>query len=630
MLSTIGDEHARDILWNLQNTVIQMIGGGSSLASLADVICRETEYAAGSGIVCSILLVEADGTLSTLAAPSLPALYSQALDGTIIGPDAGTCGAAAYWGRDVATVDLATDPNWVRYQHLRLPTGLKACWSSPIRARTGVVLGTFALYFPFNREPSDFEQALVSHCSKLCAIAIENDATRAQLLALGYTDALTGLRNRAAFYADLFQLTAGTGSFVLLMLDLDNLKGTNDTLSHAAGDALIRAVARRLADLDKDVSPYRLGGDEFAVILRNCSSHKQMAVWAEKTLEAVNQPVDFQGHLLSCYVTIGGVLGNPPTNAELLAQNADFALYHGKATRRGGFVPYEVGMRTAITRRLTTVALVDKALRDDRVVPFYQPLIKLETGEIIGLEALARIVDEDGNILAAGDFHEAFADPRLAQMMTDTMLKSVAADLRLWLDQGIPFQHVGVNVTTADFHRGDLDTRIAAAFRAQKVPLKHIVLEVNEAVFMGGSGEYRVASSVERLREKGLLVALDDFGTGYASLTHLLEFPVDLIKIDKSFVQRMCEDRGSQAIVEALIDIAAKLNMKVVAEGVETREQMAKLSGMGCNFGQGYFYSRPVSFLDATALLQFFSQGAKPTSRAADKAPPNCPFPQHR
>lgn len=623
MLSTIGDQHARDILWNLQNTVIQMIGDGSSLASLADVICRETEYAVGSGIVCSILLVEADGTLRTLAAPSLPALYSEALNGTTIGPDVGTCGTAAYWGRDVATVDLATDPNWVRYQHLRLQTGLKACWSSPIRARTGVVIGTFAFYFPVNREPSDFEQVLVSHCSKLCAIAIENDATRAQLLALGYTDALTGLRNRAAFYADLFQLTTGTKQFALLMLDLDNLKGTNDTLSHAAGDALIRAVARRLSDLGEDVSPYRLGGDEFALIVQNCHSENQMANWAEMTLEAVNRPVDFQGHLLSCYVTIGGVVGNPSTNAELLAQNADFALYHGKTTRRGGFVPYELGMRTAITRRLTTVALVDKALREDRVLPFYQPLIKLQTGEIIGLEALARIVDEDGNILAAGDFHEAFAESRLAQMMTDTMLRCVAADLRIWLDQGIPFQHVGVNVTTADFHRGDLDTRIASAFGVQNVPLKHIVLEVNEAVFMGGSGEYRVASNVEKLREKGLLVALDDFGTGYASLTHLLEFPVDLIKIDKSFVQRICQDRGSQAIVEALIDIAAKLNMKVVAEGVEAREHAAKLNDMGCNFGQGYFYSRPVPFVDATELLQLFSQRAKPTSRTAYKAPPN-------
>src|SRR5690606_292787 len=169
------------------------------------------------------------------------------------------------------------------------------------------------------------------------------------------------------------------------------------------------------------------------------------------------------------------------------------------------------------------------------------------------------------------------------------------------------------NVTSADFHRGDLDTRITAAFASQNVPLKHLVLEVSEAVFMGSGGDSGVAASVERLRDKHMLVALDDFGTGYASLTHLLEFPVDLIKIDQSFVQRLCHDRSSEAIVSALVEIARKLGMRTIAEGIETREQAEQLFRMGCKLGQGFYYSRAVPFAEMTEILVNFSQGMMPS-----------------
>ena len=613
------DSHDRDKLWSLQNRVIQMIGDGAPLKSIAELICNEAEQAADAGVVCSILTVDADRKLRTLAAPNLPIAYSQAIDGVSVGPRVGACGTAAHLGAEVLTLDLRTDPNWQDFLPLTALLSARACWSSPIHSRTGTVIGTFAFYFPASRGPTDFERELVERCMQLCAIAIENEATRRQLVALGYRDTLTGLRNRAAFHVDIATFSRGSTPFALILLDLNNLKGTNDTLSHAGGDALIRAVGERLLGLGGAIAPYRLGGDEFGVIVAQCGSEAEMADWATTILEAVNRPVEFQGNTLSCYVTAGGVCCNPPADAELLVQNADFALYHGKATRRGGFVPFEPGMRTAITRRLGIVSLVDEALRDGRVIPFYQPMIKLETAEIVGLEALARVRMPDGRILPARDFQDAFGEPRLAQMITDAMLNGIASDLHTWLDRGLPFQHVGVNVTTADFHRGDLDVRIAAAFARRGVPLKHIVLEVNEAVFMGGSGDNRVATSVEKLREKGLLVALDDFGTGFASLTHLLEFPVDLIKIDRSFVQRLCDDRGSQVIVTALIDIAAKLDMKIIAEGVETADQVEQLLQMGCGLGQGYHYSRPVPFDIVTELMGLFSQGVKrPRSATVD------------
>jgi EAL domain-containing protein (putative c-di-GMP-specific phosphodiesterase class I) len=179
--------------------------------------------------------------------------------------------------------------------------------------------------------------------------------------------------------------------------------------------------------------------------------------------------------------------------------------------------------------------------------------------------------------------------------------------VRHWLDLGIDFQHVGINVTTGDFQRGDLEQRIVQTFESAGVPLRHVILEVNEAVFMGGSDQL-VPRAVRALRQRGLLVALDDFGTGFASLTHLLSFPVDVIKIDKSFIDRMGSDGPSDVVIGSIIDIAHKLNMKLVAEGIETREQAEALRALGCNLGQGYLFSRPCSVEDTTRLLELFAQ----------------------
>jgi EAL domain-containing protein (putative c-di-GMP-specific phosphodiesterase class I) len=185
----------------------------------------------------------------------------------------------------------------------------------------------------------------------------------------------------------------------------------------------------------------------------------------------------------------------------------------------------------------------------------------------------------------------------------------VARDIRQWLDAKLDFQHVGVNVTTGDFQRGDLAERVIDIFGRHNVPLNHVILEVNEAVFMGGS-DRAVPKAVEALRAKGLLVALDDFGTGYASLTHLLTFPVDIIKIDRSFVQQLGVDKPGAVVVRAMFDIARHLDMKVVSEGIELPEQVELLREFGGTLGQGYLFSRPVSARDITDMLKIFSKRA--------------------
>ncbi|MER8446504.1 EAL domain-containing protein [Mesorhizobium sp. M1066] len=590
----------------LQNEILEAIATGMQFDAVAELLCRRAEGLAPTAI-CSILSVDIEGRLHPVAAPSLPKRYSEALEGLAIGPCVGSCGTAAHFGKPIEVVDISIDPLWAPFTGLALPLGLMACWSSPIKAREGHVVATFAFYYRTKRGPSDLERQIVQTCVHLCAIALEQRAIQKRNHQLAFYDQLTDLPNRRCFDELIGRKPRGSTSFGLILLDIDHLKFINDTMGHMAGDALIKEVAWRLRNAKLDLA-CRLGGDEFAIVVDPCPDHAALSVVVSALGDAMKEPFHSDGNTIVPQVTMGGVVyGIDGTDADLLRQNADFALYHAKETNRGGYVRFEPGLRTAITRRMESIREVDQALADKRVVPYYQPLVRLETGDIIGLEALARIKTADGRIVAAGDFQAALSDREVACRLTDSILPQIANDVRSWIANGIPFQHVGINLSAADFRRNDLETRLSKAFDAAKVSLKHVVLEVTETVLMGDPGNETVRA-VERLREKGMLVALDDFGTGYASLTHLLSFPVDIIKIDKSFVDRMLIDRPSEVIVEALIDIARKLDKKIIGEGIECSAQHERLRELGCTFGQGFHFARPADALTTTRLLLSFAQ----------------------
>ena len=412
--------------------------------------------------------------------------------------------------------------------------------------------------------------------------------------------------------------TTPISPFGLMLIDIDNLKVVNDTLGHGVGDALIETVGRRLAEVVGQGMPARIGGDEFAVLLPDCGKAIRLRSAALGILAAMAPAFEHDGHSIVPSVTIGAALaGEDGDDAGTLRQNADFALYHAKATRRGGYVRFKDGLRSAMTHRIQTLRTVDDALADGRIIPWYQPVIRIDTGEVVGLEALARMRLDDGSVVSAGQFQEALLDPKVSYRITSEMLAAIAADMDQWRRDRINFQHVGLNVTAADFQKGDLVQRIARCFERIDLSPRHLIVEVTEQVFMGGRGD-GVARIMEALRARGILVALDDFGTGFASLTHLLDFPVDVIKVDKSFVAGLETGARSSVIVEALVGIARKLGMKIIAEGIETEEQADRLLDMGCRLGQGFRYSRPVPAPIVTELIRRFGQAPA----AAEARPP--------
>jgi len=581
----------------LQNLILEMVARGEELRPTMDRLCREVERLA-PGSTCSILAVDSNGAMHPVAAPSLPEEYNDAIDGEKMGPAAGSCGTCAFRRREVTVTDIQTDPLWADYKQLVAPLGLLASWSSPIMS-AGRVVGTFTFYYRERRGPTDFERDIVSKCLQLCQIAFEREHALRINERLLYTDTLTGLHNRACFERALIE-PSQAGS-ALLLIDIDDLKIVNDTFGHGTGDSLIRIIANRLAEAAMPHRAFRVGGDELAIL----ADTGEVVPLAQRILDSLRQPADCGGHVLVPSITIGAAIRSiDDKSGTVMRQNADLALYHGKEDGgRGTLVLYAPELRTRMNRRLRAIDQLRRAIVEERIEARYQPIARLDTGEVLSFEALARIRERDGRVIPAYEFHEAFADARNAAEVTRIMLRAVAADLRLWIDAGIVTGRIAVNLAPADFAHGRLCEDVKAIFAEADAPLDRLTLEITETVYLGRR-DVMVQRQMDVLRKMGVKLALDDFGTGYASLTHLIFTPVDTLKIDKSFVDHLTHDgeAGGAAVINGLMRIAEKLGMEVVAEGVESVAQRERLVALGCKLGQGYLFAEALD-REAVGLL---------------------------
>lgn len=593
----------------LQNTILEMIARGETFRPTIERLCREIEQML-PGVRCSTATVERNNCIGTCIGPSFPEALNNGFEGTLVGPDVGSCGSAAYMRTQVFVQDIEHDPKFAPVKDFFLSLGVRACWSTPICDENGRAIAVLAFYFAEMRGPSARERRLMEIFHRLFVIAFERNERFVARERRAFVDSLTGLSNRAAFDAALSRVpNRGPGSWALLMIDLDNLKIVNDTFGHQAGDALLESVAHRISQAMMPDVTFRLGGDEFAVIVQHQESLRDLAAAAERVLSAIAAPVDVSGQVIVPQATIGSaVFSVDDADVQAVQQNADFALYHAKETGRGGYVRYWPGIDSRISNRRTAIHDLTAAIEDNRILAYYQPVVRIDSREIVGFEALCRLKTMSGTIVTAAAFQDATSDVRIAGALTSRMMSIVSADMRRWLDDGLSLQKVGVNVTTADLHAGDLLDKIAATFGQNDVPLSMITLEINENVYMGNHDRI-VAREIQKLRDFGISISLDDFGTGYASLTHLKSIPANNIKIDRSFVSDLAPGNSCMAIVEAIIGLAGKLGMRVVAEGIETSAQAALLEAAGCSLGQGFLYSKAVDRDTLAGLLSRHAQG---------------------
>jgi diguanylate cyclase (GGDEF)-like protein/PAS domain S-box-containing protein len=412
-------------------------------------------------------------------------------------------------------------------------------------------------------------------------------------------DALTDLPNRRSFQTHLQAATIRameSGGLVgLLLIDLDHFKHVNDTLGHAAGDHLLKTFGQRLKSSVRSSDLIaRLGGDEFAVILEGVKAQDDLLRLGEVILARLSAPISFDGRVISAGASIGGALfPQDAASANDLFECADSALYALKASGRGGTRLFHNYMREEAQKVASQLSLARVAVSEESVIPHYQQKVELKSGKIRGFEALLRWKHPTRGIQQPDTVAEAFKDYELASKIGELMQKKVFSDIRGWQDAGVRFGRVSINASPAEFLRDDYAEKLLSRAAEYEVSGDLLEVEVTEHVFLERGAEY-VSRALTMLSESGVRLSLDDFGTGYSSLSHLRDFPVDVVKIDRSFIAKMGSEPEIASIVTAVIDLAASLQLEVVAEGIETREQEAALKLRGCGLGQGYLFGRAV------------------------------------
>jgi diguanylate cyclase (GGDEF)-like protein/PAS domain S-box-containing protein len=424
-----------------------------------------------------------------------------------------------------------------------------------------------------------------------------------------FHDALTELPNRVLF-ADRAQhalaLARRTGTVTaILFIDLDDFKDVNDTLGHAIGDELLIAFARRLATVvrESDVAA-RISGDEFALLIDNLRVPAEADAFAERAMAAFSEPFVLSEGPVTMTATVGVATSDGSDSVEEITRHADLALYAAKAAGKNGWQRYSPALSSGIARRLEIRSALEQAVGDSTFTLAYQPIVSLDTGHIVGFESLVRWPRPDRDTLMPDQFIDVAEDTGLIVPLGAWVIQRALSDLAVERASGSraadPF--VSVNVSARQFRSGNLATIVRRALEDTGIPPSLLLLELTESVLL--RQEEGIAANLAEFKRLGVRLAIDDFGTGYSSLSYLRELPIDVLKIDRSFVEGITASPRRLALAKCIVAIASTLGIAVVAEGIETAEQCELLTDMGCEYGQGYLLARPMTWQKGGQLLR--------------------------
>src|ERR1700693_4589152 len=433
-------------------------------------------------------------------------------------------------------------------------------------------------------------------------------AMGAEMSHMAQHDTLTNLPNRTLLQYRLTQAIStasrNDSRIAVLFLDLDGFKHINDSLSHATGDRLLQFVAKRLlAAVRTSDTVCRLGGDEFVILLSEVAHAGDAGVKAGKILSALSAPFEMDQITLRITGSIG-VTTYPEDgqSAELLIRNADLAMYQAKEKGRSNYQFYEKGMNVRAVERQSIEGDLRFALERNEFVMHYQPKIDLKTGEITGVEALIRWQHPERGLIGPLQFISVAEDCGLMLPIGNWVLRESCRQAKEWQDAGLRPIEMAVNVSSVEFRNEDFLEGVRAILEETGLSPHYLGLELTESVLMQHA-KFTVPV-LKELKAMGVRLAIDDFGTGYSSLSYLRQFPIDTLKVDQSFVHGINADTDDATIINAVINMGSNLNHRVIAEGVETVEQVAFLQAHGCDEGQGYYFSRPVPAPQFAKLLE--------------------------
>jgi diguanylate cyclase (GGDEF)-like protein/PAS domain S-box-containing protein len=447
----------------------------------------------------------------------------------------------------------------------------------------------------------------ITHLVGIFSDISERKAAEAKIAFLAHHDPLTGLPNRLLLKDRMQQAMVHAersgNKVALLFVDLDRFKAVNDSFGHPAGDALLRDAAQRLLACVRDSDTIsRHGGDEFLVVLTDLQNSEVPAQIAGKIMAALCEPFHIEAHEATISASVGiAVYPEDGTGFDELLKKADTAMYHAKESGRNAFRFYTGRMNADAQERLDLHSRLRRALERDEFVLYYQPLVDLKSGRILGGEALVRWQSPEQGLVAPGRFIPAAEHSGLIVPLGEWVLHEACRELAHWHAIGAPWLSMAVNISPIQFRRGDVEETVLRALAASGAPPPALELELTESILIDGAEQ--VLATIRRLQGLGVKLAIDDFGTGYSSLAYLKRFAVDKLKIDQSFVRDIVTDQDDAAIVRAVIQMARSLGLHVLAEGVETEAVAVELRAMNCDLVQGYHFGRPMPAAEFRLLI---------------------------
>ncbi len=561
-------------------------------------------------ICCSILLQEQNSQYLKLgAAARLPEFFVSAIDGMSITKGTASCGTAAFLRQRVIVADINSHPYWTEFLPLAQQAKLQACWSEPIVSSDDKVMGTLAFYYPTVKTPDAAGLQKIAEFAKLASLAIEKNRTEERILHLAFYDTLTQLPNRRLLNDRLTKELAGVdrheGYGALMFLDLDHFKTLNDSLGHHIGDELLIQVAMRLKECVRDEDTVaRLGGDEFVVLQTAASSESSQQASdcaltiAKRIQKALFIPYSLQGYEHHVTSSIGITLFSKENNEiDAIFKQADTAMYAAKSKGRNTFSFYNTQMQHHADQRLALERDLIIALNTQQFELHYQPQYDAD-GLIVSAEALLRWVHPEKGLVTTSDFIRACEESGLILAIGEWTLKAACQQLLRWP----MLKGLAINIGSRQFHQPGFVQQLSDILAEYQLPPHSVILELTEKTITKDN-----VASIEKmnaLQHLGVRIAIDNFGTGYSSVAHLKNLPINQIKIDQLFIRDIAVDSNNNVIVETMIMIAKQLELHVVAEGVETQEQVKLLQAMGCSIYQGYHFNKPLAADELDTLLK--------------------------
>ncbi|MEO7251712.1 MAG: EAL domain-containing protein [Arenimonas sp.] len=598
-----------ELLEQERSLVLEAVAQNQPLPGILSSIAQTLEHQR-PGLIACLMLVK-NGRLYCGGAPSMPATFLEAIERLPVTVQNGSFAATALGGAPVLASDTSIHPSWSSLRHLAQNEHLRSCWSHPVLAAGGDVLGTLSLFGPVPREAVKSDLQLLESASRLAAVAIEHRELTDQLSHQAQHDALTGLPNRLLFQDRLNQALAlarrHRQQVAVLYMDLDRFKHINDTLGHSCGDALLRQAAERLNNCIRTSDTLaRLGGDEFTVVLTELADSRDVTRIASKLIESMRVPFQVDGRELFVSVSLGiSIFPTDALEGEALMVNADVAMYRAKEMGRDNFQWFAPEMNSLARERMDLESELRHALRLGQLSLHYQPQCGPD-GEILAFEALMRWQHPTLGMVSPARFIPLAEDSGLIVQLGEWALRQACAQTVAWREAGHPALRISVNVSAVQFKRADWVDTVRQALSETGLAPDALELEITESLLLQSVKE--TSANLFELRDLGVGVAIDDFGTGYSSLSYLHKLPFTTLKIDQSFVREIGVNaiggREEAPIIRTIIALARNLGMAVVAEGVETEVQRNLLLRLGCQSLQGNLLHYPADVQRTNVLLE--------------------------